>query len=179
MFFDSDLRIVEIAVLTILTYVIVVIALRISGKRTIADYTAFDWIVSITVGSIAASTIIIEDVSLSEGIISIIVLFVLQTIMAFFSVKSRQFRKHVEGGPTLLYYKGHYLEDTMIKTRVTKSDILQSIRLKANKSPDQVQAVILEKNGRISVIDKITKEGEITLFQELGIEMPKGLNINE
>lgn len=177
MFFDSDLRIIEIAVLTILTYAILIIALRISGKRTIADYTAFDWVVSITVGSIAASTIIIEDVSLSEGVISMIVLFILQTVVAFFAVKSRKFRRYSEGGPTLLYYKGHYLEDTMFKTRVTKSDIHQSIRIKANKSPDQVQAVVLEKNGRMSVIEEITEEGELGLFEDLGSEVPKGLKI--
>lgn len=175
MFINSGDRIFEVAVMSILIYILFVILLRISGKRTLANYKIYDWVISITIGSVGASAILLEDVVFVDGFVSILLLIVLQRSLAYISVKSVKARTFLEGRPTLLYYKGHYLEAAMLKSGVTTTDISQNIRLKANTTPDKVQAVILEKNGEIAVIDYISEEGEIDLFQDLGIPRPKGI----
>lgn len=175
MFFNSGDRIFQVALMSILIYILFVVLLRISGKRTLANYKIYDWVISITIGSVGASTILLEDVVLIDGFISILLLIVLQRGLAFISVKSVKARTLLEGRPTLLYYKGRFLEASMLKSGVTRTDVSQNIRLKANTTPDKVQAVVLEKNGDISVIDNISEEGEIDLFQDLGIAQPKGI----
>lgn len=59
MFLDTGWRVAEIALISVLTYTALIISLRISGKRTLADYTVYDWMISITIGSIAATTIVV------------------------------------------------------------------------------------------------------------------------
>jgi uncharacterized membrane protein YcaP (DUF421 family) len=179
MFFHSFSRIFEVALISILIYTAFVVFLRFSGKRTLANYTIYDWVISITIGSVAASTIVFEEIVFLEGLVSILLLIGLQKIFAHISVKSVKWRAYIEGRPTLLYYKGNFLKESMLKTGVTKTDISQSTRLKANTTPDKVHAVILEKNGAIAVLESLSKEGERDLFLDLGIEYPQGKNINE
>ena len=177
MFLDSPWRLLEIGLISVLLYTALIVSLRISGKRTLGDYTVYDWIISITIGSIAASTIVMRDTPLLNGYAGMLFFIVLQTLTAYLSVKSERFRRHLQGNPTLLYYKGHYLEDAMKRTRVTRTDISQSVRLKAGKSPDQVEAIVLEKNGKIALIEKLTEQGEKDLFRDLGIDSAEEIGI--
>ncbi len=170
MFLDTGWRVAEIALISVLTYTALIISLRISGKRTLADYTVYDWMISITIGSIAATTIVVADTPFINGYTGMLSLIILQTVMAYISVKSERFRGVLQGRPTLLYYKGHYVEEALLKTRVTKTDISQSVRLQAGKTPDQVEAVILEKNGKIALIEKLTEAGKKDLCRDLKLD---------
>ncbi len=178
MFLDSPWRLLEIALISVLTYIALIVSLRLSGKRTLGDYTVYDWIISITIGSIAASTIVMRDTPFINGYAGMLFFIILQTLTAFVSVKSEKFKGYLQGRPTLLYYKGHYLEEAMERGRVTKTDISQSVRLKASKSPDQVEAIVLEKNGKIALIEKLTEEGQKDLFRDLAINGLEELEFN-
>lgn len=138
--------------MTIIVYLSLVVILRVSGKRTLAKLNAFDLVVTITIGSIAATTILSKDTSYFQGISIITILVILQFIIAKVTIFSEKFNELVKSEPTLLFYKGVYIKENLKKTRITKNDILQEARLSKGITSNRMQAVILERNGELSVI---------------------------
>lgn len=165
--FMSDLyTIQQILITAVLSYFTLILLLRISGKRTLGDLNAFDMIVTISIGSTLATTILAKDTPYLDGIAGMGALIGLQYIVAKFAVKSDVFKKIIKSTPSLVYYEGEYLYKNMNKQRLTKEDILEQIRIKKGVTSDKVKAVILETNGNLSIITDITEEykEEITRY---------------
>ncbi|WP_130806329.1 DUF421 domain-containing protein [Senegalia massiliensis] len=155
MFFQNWNQIFKIIILAVLFYISLVFILRISGKRTLADLNAFDLVVTITMGSIFSTTLLSSSTELFEGLTAILTLVMMQYIMSKISVYSKKFTKILKSSPTLLYYDGEFLEKNFKKTRVTKDDIIQQVRLEQGLTLSQISAVVLEPNGKLSVITNI------------------------
>lgn len=154
MFFDGWDDILRILLVGFLTYVGVVLLLRISGKRTLSKWNSFDFIVTIALGSVVASIILSKDISLSEGLAALAVLIFLQFIVTKISVHSSFMRDVVKGEPTLLISDGEFIEKALRKTRVTESEVLATIRASGIGAIEDVGAVILETDGSFTVIQK-------------------------
>lgn len=152
MFFNGFESIYTSIIISVILYFSIVLLLRLSGKRTLSDLNAFDLLVTITMGSIAATTILSKDTSYIDGIISITTLVILQYIVAKVSVFSKAINKLIRSESTLVFYKGKFLEENMKKMRITKNDILQQARQQQGITSNQISAVILESNGKLSVI---------------------------
>ncbi|MGO1371562.1 MAG: DUF421 domain-containing protein [Senegalia sp. (in: firmicutes)] len=160
MFFQNWNEIFKIVFLTVLFHISLIIILRIAGKRTLADLNAFDIVVTITIGSIFATTILSSKTEYFEGLAAIITLVTMQYIIAKISVNSNKFTKILKADPTLVYFEGQYLEKNMHKIRVTKDDITQQVRIEAGTTICNAKAVIVEPNGKLSVVTDIAKEDE-------------------
>lgn len=158
MFFQGWQSISQIIILSVITYVAIVIILRLSGKRTLSSFNAFDFLISVTVGSISATTILSNQTKFFEGIAAIVTLVVLQYIVSKVNMHSKVFSKVIRSDPTLLYYDGQYISANLKKMRVTKEDILQEVRKSNGVTMDKVYAVILESNGKISAVTSGSKE---------------------
>lgn len=158
MFFQGWQSISQIIILSVITYVAIVIILRLSGKRTLSSFNAFDFLISVTVGSISATTILSDQTKFFEGIAAIVTLVVLQYIVSKVKMHSKFFSKVIRSDPTLLYYDGQYISANLKKMRVTKEDILQEVRKSNGVTMDKVYAVILESNGKISAVTSGSKE---------------------
>ena len=152
MFFQGWETIYKTALLSILTYLSIIVILRTSGKRTLSSFNAFDFLITVTIGSISATTILSTSTKFFDGMTAIITLVILQYIVAKISVYSKKFSKIIKSEPTLLYYNGEYVEINLKKMRVSKDDILQEIRVNSGTTVDKVHSVILEANGNLSVI---------------------------
>ena len=155
MYFNSWESIKEIIIMATIFYFSIIIILRSSGKRTLSNLNAFDFVVTVTIGSIAATTILSVDTTFVDGLIAIITLVILQYIVAKLDVHFKFVSKVLKSDPTLVYYNGEYLKENMKKMRITEQDILQEVRLQAGSVIENVDAVILESNGEISVISNI------------------------
>lgn len=151
MFFQGWNTIAQTIILSLLMYLAIVIIIRASGKRTLSSFNAFDFLITVTIGSISASTILSSDTKFFDGISAVITLVILQYIVAKLSVYFKPFRKLVKSDPTLLYYEGEYILANLQKMRVSVDDILQEVRIKG-KTIDEVHSVILESNGQLAVI---------------------------
>ena len=138
--------------LSTLTYVSIIIILRTSGKRTLSSFNSFDFLITVTIGSISATTILSDSTKFFDGMAAIIILVILQYIVAKLSVYLKSFSKMIKSEPTLLYYDGQYIERNLKKMRVSKDDILQEIRVNSGVTIDRVHSVILEANGNLSVV---------------------------
>ncbi len=163
MFFDGWEDVVRIIIIAISSYIGVVVLLRISGKRTLSKWNSFDFIVTIALGSVLASLILSKDVSLSEGITALAVLILLQFIVTKISVHSKFMRDVVKGEPTLLLLEGEFIEKALLKTRVTESEVLATIRASGIGAIEDVGAVVLETDGSFTVIQKSSMNSRTAL----------------
>lgn len=152
MFFQGWDIIFKTVILSLIMYISIIVIFRTSGKRTLSSFNAFDFLITVTLGSISATTILSKDTKFFDGVASLVVLVILQFIVAKLSVYSKRFNKLLKSEPTLLYHNNEYLENNLKKMRVSKDDVLQEIRLNSGVTIDKVHSVILEANGKISVV---------------------------
>ncbi len=136
-----------------LAYVVLIILLRISGKRTLSKWNAFDFIVTIAFGSILGMILLGENTSLIQGIVGFGLLVLLQLAVSWLSVNSTEMQALIKAKPTLLLYQGNLLSEMLKKERITQEDVLAAIREKGISAIENVEAVVLETNGNFSVIE--------------------------
>jgi uncharacterized membrane protein YcaP (DUF421 family) len=137
-----------------LTYIGIIAILRVSGKRTLAKMNAFDFIVTIAMGSAFGRILTAKQVSVAESITTFLLLVILQYILTYIEVRSKAFHNLVTSQPTLLYYNGAFLEKNLLKERIRQKELLSAVRKKKFSSLKEVEAVILETDGTFSIIRK-------------------------
>ncbi len=140
------------------TYLTMVIILRISGKRTLSQMTPFDMVIPFTLGPILASTVLLSNITILQGLFAFGFLIFLHKILALLSVRFSQVRKLVEPEPTLLLHQGVFLKDAMHKEHVTEVEILKALRTHGFSSIKEAEAVILEGDGSYNVIRRSSSE---------------------
>jgi len=159
MWFDSWESILRILVHGSLGYVALVFMLRISGKRTLSKMNAFDFVVTIALGSVFATLLISTSVPLIDGVVAIAVLIALQWIVSSLYVRSERFEAMVKGTPELVFWRGVYLDAALRRMRVTHEEVQAAMR-DQNVTTDRSAAVILETDGSLSVV--VVPDGEGT-----------------
>lgn len=152
MWFDSWSDILRILLVGVSAYVGLIVILRVTGKRTLSKMNAFDLVVTVALGSTLASGVLDSSVSLSESLAAFALLTGLQYLIAFASVRSSRVSSLVKAEPALLAWQGRLLHDAMRRERVTREEILASVRESGKGSLDAVHAVVLETDGSFSVI---------------------------
>ena len=153
MFFDSWQDLLRILISAVLSYAAIVLWLRISGKRTLSKWNAFDFIVTIALGSILASVILSKDVKILDGILATFLLILFQFIITLLSVHFKIFDKIFKAEPKFLYLDGEFLKDNMKSERVPKPEILAAVRTSGISALEDVKAVVLETDGSFSVVE--------------------------
>ncbi|MCW5960973.1 MAG: DUF421 domain-containing protein [Pyrinomonadaceae bacterium] len=154
MFYESYYELFRVFISGLLAYVSLIIWLRVSGKRTLSKWNAFDFVVTIALGSILATVILSDKVKIAEGVLASLVLIALQFLITWLSVRVDWVEKLVKARPTLLFFEGDYRRDAMRRQRVAKGEILAAIRTSSIGSIENVMAVVLEADGRFSVIER-------------------------
>ena len=152
LFFSGFETLWRTVLLGVLSYVVVVALLRISGKRTLSKFNMFDFVITIAFGSVLASMLISKTVALAQGALAFAVLIVLQFVVTYLSVRSERFQSVIKAQPSILYYEGTYYRDRMRRERVSEEELHASARQSGVGGMDQVGALILETDGTISVI---------------------------
>lgn len=154
MFFDDWMGLARVVVVGSLAYAALVVLLRVTGKRTLSKMNAFDFVVTVALGSTLATVLLSKDVALAEGIMAFTLLIVLQMAVAWASVRSKRFRHMVKAEPTLLLHNGDMLRRAMARERVVPEEILAAVRASGHADLNGVEAVVLETDGTFSVVAK-------------------------
>jgi uncharacterized membrane protein YcaP (DUF421 family) len=168
MLFDGWTPVIRTLVLGTLAYASLVILLRISGKRTLSKMNAFDSVVTIAFGSTLASIMTSSQVSLIQGVVALGLLILLQLVNTVLSVYSEGYRKLIKAQPTLLFYHGEFLDSVMKRQRVNRAEVTAAMRQYGIPRLSDVEAVILETEGSLSVVR--SQSSEAISLSELGIE---------
>lgn len=152
MWWDSWSDLGRVAAVGTAAYVVVVVVLRMSGKRTLAKLNAFDLVVTVALGSTLATILLNSDVSWAEGALALTLLASLQAAVAWVTVRRPGVRKVVTARPTLLFRDGQPLPDALGSQRVTLDEVRQAVRASGSGDLSAVAAVVLESDGSLSVI---------------------------
>ncbi|MFE7065567.1 DUF421 domain-containing protein [Microbacterium sp. NPDC057658] len=135
-------------------YLTLVISVRLAGKRSLAQLSAFDFVVTVALGSTLATILLSSDVSFIEGAVAIAVLLLLQVLVSLLTAAFPRIHRLATAEPSLLVWRGRVDEPALRRHRVARADIDQAIRQSGCGGMDEVGAVFLEANGRFSVIPK-------------------------
>ncbi len=142
---------------TVFFYFFILLIYRIMGKREVGQLGIIDLIVSILMAELAMISIEGYDKSIFYSILPIVTLTILQTILAYFSIKKPKFRNFLDGNPSIIIKEGHINYKEMLKQRYSLDDLLVQIRDKGFKSLEEVEYAILENNGCLSVFGYANK----------------------
>jgi uncharacterized membrane protein YcaP (DUF421 family) len=152
MFFVSWYALLRVLVVGVCAYAALVALVRLTGKRTLSKFNAFDLIVTVALGSTLATVLLAKDVALAEGLVALGVLVGLQFAVAWLSVRSAAVRRLVKSEPRLLFYRGEFLRDAMRAERVTEGEVVASVRGQGLPSLERVEAVVLETDGTLTAV---------------------------
>ena len=154
-FFDNWDGVLRAFLITILGYSALIIAIRISGKRTLSKMNAFDFIVTIALGSCLAAISLNKNIALAEGVVVYCTLIGLQFLITWLSVRIRTVKQLVRGQPVLLLYKGDVLGQVMKKQRITMEEIYMAGRANGIACLADIEVIVLETTGDLTVISKL------------------------
>ncbi len=154
MFIDDWFGVVRLLIVGATAYVILIACLRASGKRTLSKWNAFDFVVTIALGSTLATVMISSEVPLVEGIAALGLLVGLQFMITWLSVRSSSVRNVIKAKPAILFEDGKFLDAAMRHERVSESEIRMAIRSAGAGDIDEIGAVVLETDGSFSVVKR-------------------------
>lgn len=166
--FDSWFALARVAIMAVFGYLALVFLLRVTGKRTLSKMNAFDFVVTVALGSTLATTMLSKSVALAEGVLAFATLIFLQLAVTWLSCRSKSFLGLIKAEPQLLFYQGEFLESTLKKERLVKEEILQAMRNDGHGDLQKVVSVVLETDGTISVVTNQASGPNSTLSNVLG-----------
>lgn len=169
LFYDDFENLLRILISAPIIYVLVIGYVKLMGKRTTSQMNSFDWIVTVAMGSIVASVLLMKNVPIVNGAVAIFILMGLQYIFTKLMVHFKFWKKMIRSTPALLVFEGRFIEDNMVKERMVKAEIYAAIRESGVQGINNVYAVVLETDASLSVIGKDEKNTPLSLFGVAGL----------
>ena len=142
---------------SIILYIVVLIVMRLMGKREIGQLQPFELAISIMISELASIPMTEVGIPISNGIIPILGLLVMHLIISFINMKSIRMRELICGKPSILIYQGRIDEERLRKERFTINELEEKLRSNNVMDIGDVEYAILETSGDISVIQKPNK----------------------
>src|SRR5258708_6001350 len=142
----------EIVVRTVVIYLVVLIGVRLSGKREVGQMTPFDLTLLLLISNSVQNAMTGPDTSLVGGIAAALTLLLMNYVIAEVSGTNRRFRKVVEGQPSLLIHDGQVITAHMAKEHVSMDELERALREHGINSCHDVALGVLEVDGSISCL---------------------------
>lgn len=153
---------------SILLYIIVLVVMRLMGKREIGQLQPFELAISIMIADLASTPMADTGIPITNGIIPILALLVMHLVISMFNMKSIKARQILCGKPSILIYRGRINEKNLKKERFTVNELEERLRGNNIVNIGDVEYAILETSGQITVIQKPNKR--TTIPEDFGIE---------
>src|SRR2546426_6225070 len=152
MFPASGHALIEIALRTAVIYAVVLVGVRLSGKREVGQMTPFDLTLLLLISNAVQNAMTGPDTSLLGGLIAASTLLLLNYLIAEVSGGNRRFRKFVQGQPSLLVHDGEIITSHMAKEHVSMDELQRALREHGIASYHDVALAVLEVDGSISCL---------------------------
>ncbi len=153
---------------SIVLYIIILIVMRLMGKREIGQLQPFELVIAIMIADLASIPMTEVGIPIQNGIIPILGLLVMHLIISVINMKSIRTREIICGKPTMLVYRGKINEKALRRERFTINELEERLRGNNINSLGDVEYAILETSGGLSVIPKPSKRN--TIPDDFGIE---------
>jgi len=151
-------------------YITLMFLMRISGKRQVGELQLSEFVTAVMISELAVLPITSKDTPVLICYVPLITVIFIEVALSLLCRKSVKIRRFFDGSPITLVSKGRIVEKNLSKTRVSVDEIFTEIRLCGYRDISEIQYVILEQNGKLSVIPK-TGNQNVTL-DDLNIKNP-------
>lgn len=139
-------------------YLVLLVIMRLSGKRTLAQTTPFDLVLLLIISETTQEALIDGDHSITQCVIATLTFVAIDVLLSLVKQRSERFARVIEGSPALLLVDGVPIADRLKKCRIDEEDILEAARLSRGiKRLDQIQYAVLERCGEISIVARENK----------------------
>lgn len=139
---------------TIIIYLVVLIAIRLMGKREIGQLQPYELVATIIIADVASLPMQNVSISLIQGIVPILGLLFMQIAFSLLTFKSKKLQKVLSGNPTILMANGKLIKENLEKQKYTYQTLMEQIRVAGFYKLSDLDYIILETSGQISVIPK-------------------------
>jgi uncharacterized membrane protein YcaP (DUF421 family) len=147
---DMDLPWWEFVVRALAVYAILLLMVRVSGRRTIGQFTPFDLLVVLLLSEAVSNSLTGGDDSLVGGLVCALTLIALNMLVALLSSRSRKLSAILDGTPVLLGRDGQFFDNVVKRCRITESDLEQALR-EADCPRHEMRCAFLEADGAITI----------------------------
>lgn len=142
---------VGVAVAAASLYAVVIVATRLNGLRSLAQFSAFDFVMTVSIGTTVATTALSPSVAVVDGVAVVVVLFGLQSTISLLRRRVR-LQRLVDNQPLVLMVGDQLVEASLGEARMTAGDVFAKLREEGVRQLDEVAVVVLERTGSISVV---------------------------
>jgi len=139
---------------TLAVYLFIVIAIRLFGKKELAQLSVVDLVFILLISNAVQNAMVGPDATLSGGLLAATTLFVVNYLLKYLQYRFPQFGKIVQGDATMLIYQGKMIESHMKKVRISDAELMEAVREHGVESVKEVDLVIMEVDGSISVLSE-------------------------
>lgn len=134
-------------------YLILMLLFRVTGKRSLAEVTTFDFVLLLIIGEATQNALITDDYSITNAFIVIVTLILADLGLSLLTTRSVKLEKLLSDVPTIVVEDGRPLDDRMRKLRVSVDDVLEQGRVTQGiQRLDEIKYAVVERSGAISVI---------------------------
>jgi uncharacterized membrane protein YcaP (DUF421 family) len=152
--FELNLPLWQFPVRALLVYLAVLLMIRLSGKRTIGEFSPFDVVVLLLIAEAAQGSMTGNDTSLQGGLLVMAVLIALNYLVAWLSTRSRRMELLLQGGPVVLIRNGEIDFAVLRRQNVPIGDVEEAMRSHGIRRCADVELAVLEPNGGISFFER-------------------------
>jgi uncharacterized membrane protein YcaP (DUF421 family) len=156
--FHVPVPVLEKVLRAAVVYLFLIVALRVAGKRELAQLSSADFVVLLAVANAVQNGIIGEDNSITGGAIGATTLFLLNGALAYVLVRSKAARRVVEGTDTALIEHGEVLEANLRRERITREELVVAIQRQNADDISEVEEAVLAPGGAIVVKNRADKD---------------------
>ena len=146
---------------TVILYILLMVGLRLLGKRQIADMEPSELVLTLIISDLAVVPMQDYGIPMINGVLPIITLLCLSMLLSFFNLKSIRFRALICGTPAVIIQNGVVNQKNMAKNRLTLDELFEQLRSQGFTDLNAVKYAVLETNGQLSILP-YTKEAPIT-----------------
>ncbi len=140
---------------TVITYLVLMIAMRIMGKRQIGELEVSELIVTLMLSELATSPISSTDIPISHAIIPIITVLTFEVVTSVILIKIPRIKNFVSSKPSVLIDKGKLNQRELAHIRMSVDELVGELRRQGSTSIEEIEYAILEQNGKMTVVPKM------------------------
>ena len=144
----------EIIMRSIIMFIVLFIIVKILGTKQIKNLTLYDYVLSITIGSIAADTIISLDTPLFDGILALIIFGIIGYLSSLLSYYNHSVEEIMDGEPLILFENNNFNYDNLETAKLSVAKVLENCRLKGCFDINELDCAVLEPSGDVSILLK-------------------------
>ena len=135
-------------------YIILTLMMKLMGKRQLGEMELSELVTTFLLSELAVYPITDPDIPLIHGLLPVLLISSIEVIISFACPRSKRLLVILNGNPIVLYENGGYIDNNLVKTRVSTEDVETQVRINGFKGLEEIDKVILERTGKMSILSK-------------------------